>query len=105
MCLNFIVSWIVVLGISLGIAVVLDLIISDITDAELLTKQNLAKAYEIGVMAGMIMWIILQPIYKKIGNYVWNWKKKRTVGSFIDDGGADLEKSFSDIENGRKGLN
>ena len=105
MCLNFIVTWTVILGISFGIAFVLDLIVSDITDEELLTKQNLIKAYEIGVMAGTIIIIILQPIYKKIGDYVWNWKKKRTVGSFVDDGGADLEKSFSNIENGGKGLN
>jgi len=102
LCLNCIAAWIVISGITLGIAFVIDLMYPNITDAELITKQNLVKAYEIGVIAGVITFIILQPIYKIIGDYVWNWKKKRTVGSFIDDGRIDPEESFSDIENGGK---
>ena len=83
----------------------IDLMYPNITDAELLTKQNLVRAYETGAIAGVITFIILQPIYKIIGDYVWNWKKKRTVGFFADDGRIDPEKSLSDIENGGKGLN
>lgn len=98
-CLNCIITWIVIFGITLGIAFTIDLMYPNITDAELLTKQNLIKAYEIGMVAGVITFIILQPIYKIIRDYVWNWKKKRTVGSFVDDGRIDPKKSFSGIEN------
>lgn len=75
----------------------------NITDAELLTKQNLIKAYEIGAIAGVITFIILQPIYKITGDYVWNWKKKRTIRLTFDDGG-DIEESLSNRRR-RKELN
>lgn len=101
-CLNWVIAWIVIFGITLGIAFVIDLMYPNITDAELLTKQNLVKAYEIGAIAGVITFIILQPIYKIIGDYAWNWKKKRTVRLTFDDGG-DVEKSLSDGR-GRKEL-
>jgi hypothetical protein len=73
----------------------------NITDAELLTKQNLIKAYEIGTVAGVVIFIILQPISKKISNYVWNWKKKRTIRLTFDDGG-DVEESLSNTRRGEK---
>ena len=94
LCINWIISWIVIFGITLGIAFVIDLMYPNITDAELLTKQNLIKAYEIGAIAGVIIFIILQPIYKIIGDYVWNWKKKRTIRLTFDDGG-NIEESLS----------
>jgi hypothetical protein len=94
LCINWIVAWIAIFGITLGIAFVIDLMYPNITDAELLTKQNLIKAYEIGAIAGVITFIILQPIYKIIGDYVWNWKKKHTVRLIFDDGG-DVEESLS----------
>ena len=100
-CLDCIISWIVIFGITLGIAFVIDLMYPNITDAELLTKQNLARAYGIGAFAGVIIFIILQPIYKIIGDYVWNWKKKRTVRLTFDDGG-DVEESLSNIRRGEK---
>ena len=101
LCLNCIVSWIVIFGITLGIVFVLDLMYPNITDAELLTKQNLIKAYEIGTVAGVVIFIILQPISKKISNYVWNWKKKRTIRLTFDDGG-DVEESLSNTRRGEK---
>ena len=99
LCLNWVIAWIAILGITLGIAFVIDLMYPNITDAELLTKQNLVKAYEIGAIAGVIIFVILQPIYKIIGDYVWNWKKKRTVRLTFDDGG-DAEESLSDSGRG-----
>lgn len=102
-CINWIIAWIAIFGITLGIAFVIDLMYPNITDAELLTKQNLIKAYEIGAIAGVITFIILQPIYKIIGDYVWNWKKKRTIRLTFDDGG-NIEESLSDRRR-RKELN
>lgn len=101
LCLNCITAWIVIFGITIGIAFVIDLMYPNITDADLLTKQNLIKAYNIGAIAGAIAVIILQPIYKIIGDYVWNWKKKRTIRLTFDDGG-DVEESMSDARRGKE---
>lgn len=99
--LNWLAACIIIFGVTIGIEIILNLIYPNITDAELLTRRNLGRAYMIGNVAGVIIWIILQPISKKIKDYVWNWKKKRTVGSFVDDG-RDVEESLSNARRGKE---
>lgn len=92
LCLNLIASFIVTCAVTFGIAYTLDLLYPNITDAELVTKENLGRAYFIGIAAGATILMILSPIINKIYSYVRNWKKKeRTVRLTFSDGGVTKE--------------